>query len=136
MRFETENDLTREKRAIQKFVDRFGGSFKKLDPNDVDYRVYDKNNRLIAYAEVKGRYRSLSQAYPLPIAARKVVKLCDKRLNPVVIWACDDGIIYGKPNEIQGDVRWGGRKPREGSYNDQELMLYYPKQEGTRYIKY
>ena len=105
MRFETENDLTREKRAIQKFVDRFGGSFKKLDPNDVDYRVYDKNNRLIAYAEVKGRYRSLSQAYPLPIAARKVVKLCDKRLNPVVIWACDDGIIYGKPNEIQGDVR-------------------------------
>jgi len=72
----------------------------------------------------------------LPIAARKVVKLCDKRLNPVVIWACDDGIIYGKPNEIQGDVRWGGRKPREGSYNDQELMLYYPKQEGTRYIKY
>lgn len=136
MRFETEKDLTREKRAIQKFVDRFGGSFKKLDPNDVDYRVYDKNNRLIAYAEVKGRYRSLSQAYPLPIAARKVVKLCDKRLNPVVIWACDDGIIYGKPNEIQGDVRWGGRKPREGSYNDQELMLYYPKQEGTRYIKY
>ena len=136
MRFETENDLTREKRAIQKFVDRFGGSFKKLDPNDVDYRVYDKNNRLIAYAEVKGRYRSLSQAYPLPIAARKVVKLCDKRLNPVVIWACDDGIIYGKPNEIQGDVRWGGRRPREGSYNDQELMLYYPKQEGTRYIKY
>ena len=136
MRFETEKDLTREKRAIQKFVDRFGGSFKKLDPNDVDYRVYDKNNILIAYAEVKGRYRSLSQAYPLPIAARKVVKLCDKRLNPVVIWACDDGIIYGKPNEIQGDVRWGGRKPREGSYNDQELMLYYPKQEGTRYIKY
>ena len=136
MRFETEKDLTREKQAIQKFVDRFGGSFKKLDPNDVDYRVYDKNNRLIAYAEVKGRYRSISDAYPLPISARKVVKLCDKRLNPVVIWACDDGIIYGKPNEIQGDVRWGGRKPREGSYNDQELMLYYPKQEGTRYIKY
>lgn len=136
MRFETEKDLTREKQAIQKFVDRFGGSFKKLDPNDVDYRVYDKNNRLIAYAEVKGRYRSISDAYPLPIAARKVVKLCDKRLNPVVIWACDDGIIYGKPNEIHGDVRWGGRKPRDGSYNDQELMLYYPKQEGTRYIKY
>ena len=33
MRFETENDLTREKRAIQKFVDRFGGSFKKLSTN-------------------------------------------------------------------------------------------------------
>lgn len=136
MRFETDKDLVREKQAIQKFVDRFGGSFKKLDPNDVDYRVYDKNKNLIAYAEVKGRYRAISEAYPLPIAARKVVKLCDKRLNPVVIWACDDGIIYGKPNEIQGEVKWGGRKPRKGSYNDQELMLYYPKQEGTRYIKY
>lgn len=136
MRFETEKDLVREKQAIQKFVDRFQGSFKKLDPNDVDYRVYDKNKNLIAYAEVKGRYRTISEAYPLPIAARKVVKLCDKRLNPVVIWACDDGIIYGKPNEIHGEVKWGGRKPRKGSYNDQELMLYYPKQEGTRYIKY
>ena len=136
MRFETEKDLTREKKAIQKFVDMFGGSFKKLDPNDVDYQIYDNKNKLIAYAEVKGRYRSILDAYPLPVASRKVVKLCDKKLNPVLIWACDDGIIYGKPNEIKGEVRWGGRKPRQGSYNDQELMLYYPKQNGTKCIKY
>jgi hypothetical protein len=91
---------------------------------------------LIAYAEVKGRLRSMSSAYPLPIAARKVVKLCDKRLNPVIIWACDDGIIYGKPTEIKGSVRWGGRKPREGAVNDEELMIYYDKQKGFRYYKY
>jgi len=83
-----------------------------------------------------GRLRSLSSAYPLPIAARKVVKLCDKRLNPVIIWACDDGIIYGKPTEIKGSVRWGGRKPREGAVNDEELMIYYDKQKGFRYYKY
>ena len=136
MRFESNKDLTREKKAIEKFVSKFKGSFKKLDPNDVDYRVFNEQGKLIAYAEVKGRYRSLSNAYPLPVAARKVVKLCDKRLNPVMIWACDDGIIYGKPTHLKGEVRWGGRKPREGAVNDQELMIYYDKQKEFRYFKY
>lgn len=136
MRFESNKDLQREKLAIEKFVSRFGGTFKKLGPNDVDYRVYDKSGELIAYAEVKGRYRDIDTAYPLPIAARKVVKLCDKRLNPVIIWACDDGIIYGKPTHLRGDVRWGGRKPRTGAVNDEELMIYYDKQKEFRYIKY
>lgn len=136
MRFESNTDLEREKKAIQKFVSRFKGSYKKLDPNDIDFRVFDEEGKLIAYAEVKGRYRSIANAYPLPIAARKVVKLCDKRLNPVIIWACDDGIIYGKPTHIHGQVRWGGRKPREGAVNDEELMLYYDKQEEFRYFRY
>ena len=136
MRFESNTDLEREKKAIQKFVSRFRGSYKKLDPNDIDFRVFDEKGKLIAYAEVKGRYRSIANAYPLPIAARKVVKLCDKRLNPVIIWACDDGIIYGKPTHIHGQVRWGGRKPREGAVNDEELMLYYDKQEEFRYFRY
>lgn len=136
MRFETEKDLSRERKAIETFVSRFDGSFKKLGPNDIDYRIFDKDNNLIAYAEVKGRYKNISNAYPLPIAARKLVKLCDKRLNPVIVWACDDGIIYGKPTHLNGEVRWGGRTPREGSYNDQELMVYYDKQKEFRYIKY
>ena len=135
-RFEQEKDLTREQRAIDFFVNRFNGSYKKLDPNDIDYRISDSNKKIIAYAEVKGRYRTLANAYPLPIAARKVVKLCDKRLNPVIIWACDDGIIYGKPNEIVGETRWGGRKPREGSTNDEEIMMYYTKQKALRYYRY
>jgi len=136
MRFESKKDLERERVAIEKFVGRFGGSYKKLDPNDVDYRIYDSAGELIAYAEVKGRYRSIANAYPLPVAARKVVKLCDKRLNPVIIWACDDGLIYGKPTHLTGDVRWGGRKPHDGAYNDEEIMIYYDKQKEFRYIKY
>lgn len=136
MRFESNTDLEREKKAIQKFVSRFKGSYKKLDPNDIDFRVFDEKGKLIAYAEVKGRYRSIANAYPLPIAARKVVKLCDKRLNPVIIWACDDGIIYGKPTHLHGQVKWGGRTPREGAANDEELMLYYDKQEEFRYFRY
>lgn len=128
---ETEADLIREKKAIETFVNVFGGSFLKLDPNDIDYKVFDKNKNLIAYAEVKGRLRMMRTAYPLPISAKKIVKLIDKRIAPVVIWACDDGIIYGKANKLTGEVKWGGLPPR-----DNELMVYYDKQKELKYVRY
>lgn len=136
MTFETEQDLIREKKAIETFVNIFGGSFKKLDPNDIDYKVFDKEGNLIAYAEVKGRIRTMRGAYPLPVAARKLVKLVDKRLTPVIIWACEDGIIYGKVNKLKGEAKWGGRTPREHSVNDAELMVYYDKQKELKYVRY
>jgi|TARA_R110000751_G_scaffold134837_4_gene237441 hypothetical protein len=136
MRFEKESDLTREQQAIEKFVSLFDGTYKKLGQNDVDFRVFNSSKELIAYVEVKGRLRPIGEAYPLPVAARKIVKLCDKRLNPVMIWACEDGIIYAKVSEIQGSVRWGGRKPRPNSVNDEELMIYYEQQKGFKYVKF
>ena len=136
MTFETEQDLRRELKAITTFVNTFGGSFKKLDPNDIDYKVFDKDGNLIAYVEVKGRIRTMHSAYPLPIAARKLVKLIDKRLVPVVIWSCEDGIIYGRADKIKGEIKWGGRAPREGSYNDLELMVFYEKQKALKYIRF
>jgi len=134
--FETEQDLNREKKAIALFVSIFDGSFKKLDPFDVDYKIFDKDGNLIAYAEVKGRIRTIHNAYPLPIAARKLVKLVDKRITSVVIWVCEDGIIYGKVDKLVGSLKWGGRAPREGSYNDQELMAYYEKQKELKYVRF
>lgn len=136
MTFETEQDLKRELKAITTFVNTFGGSFKKLDPNDIDYKVFDKDGNLIAYVEVKGRIMTMHSAYPLPIAARKLVKLIDKRLVPVVIWSCEDGIIYGRADKIKGEIKWGGRTLREGSYNDLELMVFYEKQKALKYIRF
>jgi hypothetical protein len=136
MTFETEVDLIREKKAIELFVSIFGGSYNKLDPHDIDYKVFDKDKNLIAYAEVKGRIRSMKTAYPLPLAAKKLVKLIDKRITPVVIWACDDGIIYGKANKLYGEIKWGGRPPRDGSSNDNEMMVYYDKQKELKYVRY
>jgi hypothetical protein len=136
MTFETEQDLKREHKAITTFVNTFGGSFQKLDPHDIDYKVFDKDRNLIAYVEVKGRIRTMHNAYPLPVAARKLVKLTDKRLNPVVIWACEDGIIYGKVNKLKGEIKWGGRTPRDNSFNDTELMVYYEKQKALRYVRF
>jgi hypothetical protein len=134
--FETEEDRLREQKAINRFVSLFEGSYEKLGIHDVDYKIFDKNKKLIAYTEVKGRLRNISIAYPLPIAARKLVKLMDKRLNPVVIWACDDGIIYAKVKDIVGTARFGGRAKREGSSNDEELMIYYDKQKAFKYVRY
>jgi hypothetical protein len=136
MTFETEEDLRRERKAIDTFVKTFGGSYQKLDPLDVDYKIFDKDKKLVAYAEVKGRVRPMRDAYPLPIAIRKLVKLADKRLNPVVIWACEDGIIYGRPEKLRGEIKYGGRKIREDSYDDQELMAYYEKQKGLKYVRF
>lgn len=132
MTFETEQDLIREKKAIQTFVSVFGGSFKKLDPQDVDYKVFDKDGNLIAYAEIKGLIKTIYNAYPLPVAAKKLVKLVDKRLPPVVIWACEDGIIYGKANKLKGEIKW----TQDNSFYDSELIVYYDKQKELRYVRY
>lgn len=134
--FETEEDRLREQKAINRFVSLFEGSYEKLGIHDVDYKIFDKNKKLIAYTEVKGMLRNISIAYPLPIAARKLVKLMDKRLNPVLIWACDDGIIYAKLKDIVGTAKVGGRPKREGSSNDAEVMVYYDKQKAFKYVRY
>lgn len=126
MRFETKADLDRETKCIQFFCNKFGLTYTKLDENDVDFSLH-KDGQLIAYAEVKGRNKNISEAYPLPIACRKLVKLVDKKINPVVIWDCFDGIIYGKIEFLSGKIRIGGRKPRENSVNDIELMAYYDR---------
>jgi hypothetical protein len=136
MIFEREEDLLREKKAIETFVKTFGGSYQKLDPFDIDYKIFDENKKVIGYAEVKGRIRTMRDAYPLPISAHKVIKLIDKRLNPLIIWACEDGIIYGRPERLTGQIKQGGRPPREGAVSDIELMVYYDKQKDLKYVRY
>ncbi len=134
--FETDQDLQRENKAINTFVNVFKGSFKKLGPHDIDYKIFDKDAKLIAYAEVKGRLKSMKTAYPLPVALSKLNKLIEKRLNPVLIWACDDGIIYGKVFSLVGEVRFSGRPPREGAVNDAEMMVYFDTQKALKYVRF
>jgi hypothetical protein len=126
MTFETEQDLKREHKAITTFVNTFGGSFQKLGPQDIDYKVFDKEGKLIAYVEVKSRIRTMHDAYPLPISAKKLVKLMDKRLNPVIVWSCEDGIIYGQVNRLTGEIK----------LDDSELMVFYSKQKPLKYIRF
>jgi|TARA_R110000782_G_scaffold32928_1_gene80008 hypothetical protein len=138
MRFESSNDIQREQKAIRLFTEQFNGGFIKLGENDVDFTIVTKDGTVIAYAEVKGRNRKIKDAFPLPVAARKVVKLIDKckKVEPVIIWACLDGIIYGKIKQLGGVLKIGGRKPREHASNDIEAMVYYYETADLKKITY
>jgi len=81
--------------------------------------------------EVVGRIRSMKTSYPLPITLSKLNKLIEKRLNPVIVWACDDGIIYAEATKLKGEVMWGGLPPR-----DDEMMVYYDKQKSMKYVRF
>ena len=126
MQLQPSEEQRREKRAIDLFVNMFGGSYQKLDQNDIDYKVFDASGQLIAYAEVGSRVKTMRDAYPLGITAKKMVKLTDKRLNPVVIWSCEDGIIYAKIQGLSGTVQWV----------DDEFMMYFDKQKSFKYIRF
>jgi len=130
MIFETDTDILRERKAIDLFVSIFKGSYKKLDQFDIDYKVSDDRGQLIAYVEVVGRMRSMKTSYPLPITLSKLNKLIEKRLNPVIVWACDDGIIYAEATKIEGVIKWGGLPPRD------EMMVYYDKNKTMKYVRY
>ena len=59
MQSQQSEQLRREKRAIDLFVNMFGGSYQKLDQNDIDYKVFSADGQLIAYAEVSSRVRTM-----------------------------------------------------------------------------
>jgi len=136
MKHDTDEDLRREQKAIKTFVSVFGGSFKKLDPLDVDYKVFDKDQKLIAYVEVTVRNKSVKQAFPLLVEATKIAKLVEKRLNPVLVWSCEDGIIYGKAFNLMGELKKGGFPPPSDLSGNCELMVYYENQKALKYIRY
>jgi hypothetical protein len=125
MIFESEKDTKLQKNAIQCFVNLFKGDFMRLSHTDVDYKVFDKDKNLIAYADIIVENKSLRDAYPLTIGVRKLLKLSDKRLNPVVIWYCTDGIIYGRVNQISGEIKW----------TNEELTAHYSNKKQFKYVR-
>lgn len=114
----------------------------KLGRHDIDFLVLSHVSNTKAYVEVKGRYRTVEDAYPLPIAARKLVKLYDALTSDpnvskaFIIWACDDGIIAGDMDEIVGEAKVGGRPRRPGSANDWEVMVKFKKQRALKKTMY
>jgi hypothetical protein len=126
----------KKNKAIETFTKTFGGKFEKLSATDIDYKIFDSNKSPIAYTEIIVRNRTIKDAYPLPIYASRLVKLVEKRLNPVIIWSCEDGLIYGKVKDIYGEIKWGGLPPHSESNKHNELICYFSKQRCFKYIKY
>ena len=135
VRFETIKDLDRENKASDFLCKMFGFNKKKLGQNDIDFAIYD-NDRFLFFLEVKGRLKDIDLSYPLPISVKKLIKLQDKKQQSVILWACNDGIIFSRTEKLKGDIKVGGRKPRDGSSNDIEFMAYYNKQSNLKEIQY
>lgn len=121
----------KEKSAIDLFVRKFNGSYQKLGAPDVGYKIFDSNGNHIAYGEIIDRPRTMHDAYLLPVTAKKLVRLMDKRITSVCIWACNDGIIYGQIDKMKGEIKWGN-----DPHMPSELIVYYDKQSCLKYIRF
>lgn len=135
-RFETEQDLKREIKAVKLFCSKYDFIFIKQGKNDYDFKIYNDKNKFIFNLEIKGRLKNIKDAYPLPIAVRKLLKMSDTRQKNVILWACNDGIIYSRLEKLNGIIKIGGRKPRKNSVNDIELMAYFDPSESLIENKY
>jgi len=123
--FEKEQDLKKELYGIICYTKLKGGEYKKLGRNDVDYKLLDKQGNIRGYAEVKVAEASIASCFPLNVPVRMVLKLIDKRLNPVIIWSCRDGIVYGIPQELTGEVKWSKElDDLEIKYNNKKQFKY------------
>lgn len=135
VRFETKQDLDRENKSANFLCNKFGFNKKKLGKNDIDFAIYD-DQKFVFNLEVKGRLKNMNDAYPLPISVKKLIKINDKKGQSVILWACNDGIIFSRTEKLIGLIKIGGRKPRNGSTNDIEFMAYFDKSNNFQELKY
>jgi len=124
--FEQDQDIKKEKKAIELYLRRLGGSYKKLSKDDVDFRIQGENGAVIGYAEVKVLDTEMKDSFPLMVEARKIIKLRDKRLHAVMIWSCIDGIYYLPIEGLVGRALWS---------EEEELMLSFDNKKLFKYVK-
>lgn len=122
--FEQDQDITKEKKAIELYLRRLGGSYKKLSPDDVDFRIIGENKSTIGYAEVKILDTEMKDSFPLMVQARKIIKLRDKRLHAVMIWSCIDGIYYLPIEGLVGRATWSDEGELMLSFDNKKLFKY------------
>lgn len=125
--FELDQDLKKEKAAIELYLKRSGETYKKLGASDVDFRIIGNNKSLVGYADVKVLDTTMKDSFPLSVDARKIIKLRDKRLSAVMIWYCIDGILYLPIEGLKGEARWCDVTG--------ELTLYYNDKKLFKYVK-
>lgn len=122
--FEQDQDISKEKKAVELYLRRIGGSYKKLSPGDVDFRIIGENKSTIGYAEVNVLDTEMKDSFPLMVQARKIIKLRDKRLHAVMIWSCIDGIYYLPIEGLVGRAIWSDEGELMLSFDNKKLFKY------------
>lgn len=118
--------LKRKEQAVKKLCDVFGMSYLKLGPLECDFKLLSDASVPIGYAQVVEVDGMIRYSYPLSISIQELSLLKSKVMNPIIIWACDDGILYTKIKDTYGTFRW---------YNN-DLHLFFTKQKNIKFIKY
>ena len=122
--FEQDQDINKEKKAVELYLRRIGGSYKKLSPDDVDFRIIGENKSTIGYAEVSVLDTEMKDSFPLMVQARKIIKLRDKRLHAVMIWSCIDGIYHLPIEGLVGRATWSDEGELMLSFDNKKLFKY------------
>lgn len=122
--FEQDQDINKEKKAVELYLRRIGGSYKKLSPDDVDFRIIGENKSTIGYAEISVLDTEMKDSFPLTVQARKIIKLRDKRLHAVMIWSCIDGIYYLPIEGLVGRATWSDEGELMLSFDNKKLFKY------------
>lgn len=133
MSFESAEDLDRKKKAARIFVNIFGGSFSALSVSDSDFKIFDSKKKLISYADVVLVDGSYDRSSNLIVSVSRISKLSQKRLNPVVIWLFNDGIVYAKLNNISGKISWGNLPGKESNPFTDELIAEFSQDKNFKY---
>ena len=82
----------------------------------------------LCYIEIKC-YNGNHDEYPTTmVSCIKYRKMMEKPLPTYLFIQWKDKLVYINRNEISGEKRVGGRKVREGSSNDQEMMIFVPNE--------
>ena len=127
MKFENKENKLREQETLKTFANNFGLTFAKHpEYAHIDAALYN-NGSLIGFAEVKGVHKSIEDSNDVIVSMRKIIRAqalqIDSRLPVAIIWAFNDGIVYERINNLKGIFYYGGRKVREGSTFDQEMLV-------------
>ena len=117
MRFETQEHLERER----EIMDRICKDAIKLGDNELDFLIKDK-----AYIEIKSYNYKHNQFDYIFISVIKYAKMQEysKKLPTYLFIQWTDKLTYINFKDIRGNCEPNGRTFREGSTNDQELMIH------------
>ena len=128
MRFETKENLETER----KIMDRICKDAIKLGDYELDFLIKDK-----AYIEIKSYNYKHNDLQFIFISLIKLVKMQEysKKLPTYLFIQWTDKLTYINFKDITGHIKTNGRTPREGSTNDQELIVHVDPKLFTIYNK-
>jgi hypothetical protein len=117
MRFETKENLETER----KIMDRICKDAIKLGDYELDFLIKYK-----AYIEIKSYNYKHDALQFIFISLIKLVKMQEysKKLPTYLFIQWTDKLTYINFKDITGHIKTNGRTPREGSTNDQELIVH------------